>query len=168
MNFEIHELKKEHIKEIAEAFKKIGWNKPASQYQRYLKEQTAGKRVVLVAFYNGKFAGYVTIVWQSKYPNFKKNNIPEIVDLNVLPEYQRQKIGTRLIDEAEKIIVKKSKVAGIGVGLAPDYRFAQKMYVKSGYIPDAQPITYKNKYVTFGQKVIINDELVLHFKKRLK
>ena len=34
---------------------------------------------------NDEFAGYVTLKWQSQYPSFKAQNIPEIMDLNVLP-----------------------------------------------------------------------------------
>ena len=65
-------------------------------------------------------------------------------------------------------IKQKSKEAGIGVGLAPGYRFAQKMYVKRGYIPDGLGIDFKDKKVKFGQKVVADDSLVLHFIKRLK
>jgi len=123
---------------------------------------------MLVAFLKSKFAGYLTIIWKSTYPPFKKGGIPEIVDLNVLPEYQGQKIGTKLMNEAEKIISKKSKVVGIGVGLAPGYNVAQRMYVRRGFIPDGLGITYKNKYVKYGQVVCADDELVLHFTKLLR
>ncbi len=128
----IKKLAEKDIKKISLAFQKIGWNKSKEQYEKYLAEQEQNKRFVLVAFKNKKFVGYVTIVWESDYPLFKENNIPEIVDLNVLLKYQRLGIGSKLMDEAEKIVSQKSKQVGIGVGLAPGYNAAQRMYVLKG------------------------------------
>ena len=69
---------------IAAAFAAIGWNKPAAQYERYLAEQEAGQRTVLVAFLDGAFVGYLTICWQSEYPPFAEAGIPEywVLDCN--------------------------------------------------------------------------------------
>jgi ribosomal protein S18 acetylase RimI-like enzyme len=168
MNLQIRKIQSRDAEIISSAFDEIKWNKPASQFKRYYVEQKAGKRLVLVAFLDKKFAGYLTIVWKSAYPPFKKNNIPEIVDLNVLPKYQRQEIGTKLMDEAEKIISKKYKIVGIGVGLAPGYNVAQKMYVRRGFVPDGLGAEYKGKPVKYNQKIIVDDSLVLHFTKELK
>ncbi|MEW6685704.1 MAG: GNAT family N-acetyltransferase [Candidatus Edwardsbacteria bacterium] len=168
MGLKIRKLNKNDAVIISQAFSEIGWNKPTLQYENYYSEQCEGKRVVLVALLNGKFAGYLTIVWQSGYPYFKENNIPEIMDLNVLPKYRRQKIATKLMDEAEKIVSNKSKIIGIGVGLAPGYNAAQRMYVLRGYIPDGLGVTYKGKYVRHGQKIIANDSLILYLTKKLK
>jgi len=150
MNLQIKQLQNQDTDIIASAFDEINWHKPVTQYRRYFSEQKNGKRLVIVAWYNKKFAGYLTIVWQSKYPAFKKSHTPEIVDLNVLPKYQQRKIGTTLMNEAEKIIAKKSKTAGIGVGLAPGYEAAQVMYARRGYTPDGLGLTYKNKYLKYA------------------
>lgn len=80
---EIRELRQEDIAPIVEAFRQIGWNKPASQYEQYLKEQTNGQRQVLVAFENGEFSGYLTIICSSNYLPFQAEKIPEINDFNV-------------------------------------------------------------------------------------
>ena len=53
------------IHEIALAFQELGWNKPASQYERYLVEQVLELRDVYVAFLVGPFAGYLTICCKS-------------------------------------------------------------------------------------------------------
>ena len=156
------------IEVIAEAFTAIGWHKPASQYQRYLAEQTAGERVVLVATVDGDFAGYVTIVWESGYPPFRAASIPEVVDFNVLPHYRRRHIGTKLMDEAEARIAHRSPVAGIGVGLYPDYGAAQRMYVLRGYIPDGSGIWYDVHQVQPGEAVYVDDSLALFFTKQLR
>jgi hypothetical protein len=69
---------------IAAAFEAIGWRKPVEQYRRYLLEQSAGVRTVLVARLDGDFAGYVTIVWSPAYAALRDAGIPEISDFNVL------------------------------------------------------------------------------------
>jgi len=168
MKLTIRTFKEDDIEVISKAFQKIGWKKPASQYEKYYLEQSKDKRLVLVAFIDNDFAGYLTIVWRSDYPPFRKQNIPEIVDLNVLPKYQRQKIATRLMDKAESVVKQKSNIVGLGVGLLPDYGPAQRMYVSRGFVPDGLGVVYDNKVVSFGQKVIIDHSLEIHFAKQLK
>ena len=90
MSLTIRLLEARDIMGIAEAFRELGWNKPASKYERYLKEQQRGERTVLVAFQQNTFCGYLTICWTSNYPPFRAAHIPEIVDFNVLPAVRRQ------------------------------------------------------------------------------
>ena len=133
---EIHLLREADIDEIVAAFAALDWNKPAPQYQRYVAQQTAGQRTVLVARVAGVFAGYVTIVWQAEYAPFRAAGIPEIQDFNVLPQFRRRGIGTQLLDRAEALIAERSPIAGIGVGLFADYGAAQRMYPRRGYVPN--------------------------------
>lgn len=152
---------------IAAAFAELGWDKPASQYEKYLSEQESGQRVVLVAFLSGEFAGYVTIVWRSHDPAFALQNIPEIVDFNVLPKFRRQGIGAALMDEAEKRVAARSPRVGLGVGMTADYGSAQRMYAKRGYIPDGRGLLTRGQPVQYGQSVPVDDDLVLYFTKEL-
>lgn len=156
------------IQPIVSAFAEIGWNKPASQYERYLAEQRRGERLVLVALADDRFAGYLTIVWQSGYPPFRAADIPEIVDFNVLPRCRRRGIGGRLMDEAERLIAERSPEAGIGVGMDADYGAAQRLYVKRGYVPDGRGLRTGNRDVVPGETVRVDDSLVLHFTKQLR
>ena len=153
------------IADIAAAFATLGWNKPVSQYERYLDEQAGGLRQVLVARWNGIFAGYVTIVWTSGYEPFAERNIPEVNDFNVLPDFRRRSIGSRLMDEAEKLIFARSPVVGIGVGLHHDYGAAQRLYVLRGYVPDARGITAHGARLNWGDSAKIDDDLVLWLTK---
>ena len=114
---QIHTLISQDVAVISESFNATGWNKPASLFTKYLKEQEEGERLVWVAHVKGEFAGYVTLKWQSQYPSFKAQNIPEIMDLNVLPVYRKIGIGSLLLDAAEKEAATKSECVGIGVGL---------------------------------------------------
>ena len=152
---------------VAAAFKVMGWNKPETQYRRYLHEQAAGTRMCFVASVDGQFAGYVTVNWQPAYPGFADLKIPEIQDLNVLTAYRRKGIATRLLDHAEREVARRSGVVGIGVGLHRAYNAAQQLYVKRGYIPDARGITYRNQFVEEGASVVVDDDLVMHFTKQL-
>jgi ribosomal protein S18 acetylase RimI-like enzyme len=152
---------------IAKAFIAQGWNKSISLYEEYYEEQLKGKRDVMIAEYDGTFAGYITIQWESEYDYFKENNTPEIKDFNVLIAYRRNGIGTKLMYEAEFRISKKSNYAGLGVGLYDGYGNAQKLYVKRGYMPDGRGITYDNKSLTYGNQVVLDDDLCLMFTKEL-
>src|SRR5215470_6262303 len=98
LDIKIRFLQEDDIEPIATAFHKIGLNKPASQYQRYLLEQEKESRKVLVAFDGDAFAGYLTIVWRPDYQPFQSEGIPEIRDFNVLPQVRRRGIGTQLMD----------------------------------------------------------------------
>lgn len=161
-------LESRNIPQIAEAFAKLGWHKPASQYEQYLLEQKLDRRNVYVAFVADKFAGYVTVCWVSSYESFRSANIPEIVDFNVLPEFRRQHIGTVLMDKAENEIAQVSRIAGIGVGMTADYGAAQRMYVLRGYIPDGRGLHHKDRPLYYGEQVTVDDDLALFFTKELK
>lgn len=140
-------------------------NKSVEQYRRYFDEQEAGRRLVLIARSGGAVAGYVTINWQPDYPPFRDAGIPEIQDFNVLPAFRRRAIGTKLMDEAERLILERSSVIGIGVGLHHDYGAAQRLYVMRGYVPDALGITAHGRRLNWGDEAKIDDDLVLWFAK---
>ena len=125
-------------------------------------------RDVYVAFIDGQFAGYLTICWSSSYEPFQKEKIPEIVDFNVLPNFRRQGIGTQLMDKAESEIAKLSSVAGIGVGVTPDYGAAQRLYVLRGYVPDGRGLHYRGHYPKYGEESTVDDNLALYLTKKLK
>lgn len=164
---QVRDMRRTDINTIVAEFAGIGWNKPAEQYERYLREQETGTRDVIVAILDGSFAGYVTILWKSTYEPFRVNGIPEINDFNVLPNFRRQGIGTKLMDEAEARISCVSGEAGIGVGMGPDYGAAQRLYTKRGYIADGRGLTSHGQHVSPGQNVRVDDDLVLYFTREL-
>ena len=168
MNLQIKPLESDQFLHIAAAFQKLGWHKPASQYEKYLQEQNAGTRNVLVTFLGGEFAGCLTVVWKSDYPGFCESGIPEIADFNVLPHLRRKGIGSALMDSAETLISTRSNRVGIGVGMNSDYGSAQQMYVKRDYIPDGMDLSYDNRTLTYGDIVIFDDGLILHLTKQLE
>ena len=153
---------------IAAAFTAIRWDKPQAQYERYLDEQTADSRPVLVARLDGAFAGYVTVLWETGYAPFREAGIPEIQDFNVLPQYRRRGIRTALMDAAEALIAQRSPLAGIGVGLYPDYGPAQRLYVLRGYVPDGRGVAWNQVPTTPMQAVTLDDDLALYFTKAVR
>ena len=85
----------------------------------------------------------------------------------MLPRFQRQGIGARLMDEAEREVSQRSTVAGLGVGVSPDYGTAQRLYVLRGYVPDAQGLTRSGSPVRHGDEIVVNEALVLYLTKSL-
>ncbi len=165
--FNFRALEEADIPKIVAAFDEIGWDKPASLFQKYLEEQKNNTRLVWVAFKENVFVGYVCLKLHSDYQYFADKNIPEISDLNVLQKFRRQGIGSKLLDLAEAETQKQSQYVGLGAGLYADYGNAQKLYVKRGYVPDGCGITYKNKPVAPWETVRLDDDLVLWFIKKL-
>jgi ribosomal protein S18 acetylase RimI-like enzyme len=154
------------LDEIVASFKEIGWNKPKTTYEHYLEDQAQNSRSIFVVTVENKFAGYVTLKWISDYKHFKEDKIPEISDLNVLPKYRKQGIGTILIKACENIARERGyHKIGLGVGLAIDYGSAQRLYVKLGYIPDGRGIHYHYQPVGYFQNVKVDDDLVLFLEK---
>lgn len=167
MDLHIRLLEVQDVEPISAAFAALGWNKPISKYQRYLLEQERLERTVFVAFLEGLFAGYLTVVWQPDYPPFRTEKIPEIQDFNVLPQFRRKGVGTCLMDTAERLVANHSLIVGISVGMTADYGAAQRMYVLRGYVPDGRGLVSNNQFLKYGEMVKVDDGLTLHFTKTL-
>lgn len=166
-NVDIQQLSEADLAEIPAAFAAVQWpGKAAEQYRRYLREQSDGTRLILVARSEGTFAGYVTVVWQSAYPPFRDAGIPEIQDFNVLPDFRRRGIGSALMDAAEQAVAERVDIVGIGVGLYADYGSAQRMYARRGYIPDGRGVNYHGP-VKPGATVRVDDDLILMMTRHL-
>ena len=165
----LRNMKETDCEIISEALQAQGWNKPYKLYEEYFTEQQKGERDIFIAEYEGEFAGYVTIKWETKYNYFQENNIPEIKDLNTLIRFRKKGIATILMDKAEDRIKKKGySVVGMGVGLYSDYGVAQRMYVKRGYNFDGRGLMYRGEMVKPGNDVFVDDNLSLFMMKKLK
>src|SRR5687767_11750885 len=102
---------------LAETFEE--WHKPLSQFENYYLEHLLDKRLVLVARLDDQAIGYTTLVWESLYTHFWRRRIPEVVDLNVWPIYQRQGIGTALIARCEAE-AKKRGFSHLGISVVQE------------------------------------------------
>jgi GNAT superfamily N-acetyltransferase len=71
--------------------------------------------------------------WEPKYGFFKAHGIPEIQDLNVLPEFRKQGIATKMILHCEELAARKGcKSMGISFGLHPGFGAAQTALYQAG------------------------------------
>lgn len=168
MTFTIVPLTFEEGVSLSHLFKLIAWEKPLSLFETYLQEQKEGKRDSFVAKLDSITVGYVTIQWQSEYPYFQQRGIPEIKDLNVLPAYQWRGFGKALLLHAEQKIQQRSSLVGIGVGLTKDYGAAQVLYIKQGYLPNGEGITFHYQTLKHGDSLRMDDEVVLWLTKDFK
>ncbi len=164
----VRRMAREDIDLISSTVSAAGWNDhPRSLYENYAASQEADRRVVLLAFWEGELAGFLTVIWESNYPPFRDEGVPEVNDFGVLPSLRRRGIGTRLMDEAEAVIATRSPVAGIGVGMMPSYGPAQRLYAKRGYVPDGRGLWSHDHYITLGETVVVDHDLYLCLTKAL-
>lgn len=130
--------------------------------------QKQGERTVLIAYLDGAPCGYCMLSWNPKYGFYRRLDIPEVQDLNVLPAYRRRGIGRSIIEHCE-VMAKKRKFShiGIGVGLDASYGAAQRLYMKMGYVPDGNGVTYDRVNVRHGEMRPVDDDLSLMLVKEL-
>ena len=166
-NLSIERLSEDNADRLAAAFLNEGLKDRRDRFNRYIREQIAGSRISLVAHIANEPVGYLNVIWESEYPPFRQDAVPEINDLDVLRSVRRRGVGSALMDEAEQIIGERSREAGIGVGMYIDYGPAQKMYVLRGYVPDGLGLTSASGPVRGGDSVVADDDLVLWFRKSL-
>src|ERR1700757_3974266 len=96
--------------------------KEAGYFERCLSEQDAGRREILIARAGGADIGYGMLNRQPQYALYKRLEIPEIQDLNVIPEARRQGAATVLVRALEDIARREGRTqVGISVGLFADY-----------------------------------------------
>jgi GNAT superfamily N-acetyltransferase len=121
-------------------------------FERCLAEQEEGKRVLLVAEEGGRLTGYAQLVWKPLYAAFRRLGIPEIQDLNVIPDARQKGLGGRLVEACEELVRAAGKPeVGISVGVCHSYGAAQRLYIKKGYIPDGAGICYDDVPVRSGE-----------------
>jgi GNAT superfamily N-acetyltransferase len=164
----IRSMKDVDAKIIYNEFLKQNWHPSLDTYKNYYLAQENHLRFIYVAEYNGKIAGYTTMLKEASSGPFANRGIPEIVDFNVFADYRRRGIGNKILETAEKTAAEISGRVSLAVGLHSGYGAAQRIYVKRGYIPDGSGVWYQNKQLEQYADCKNNDDLVLYFSKALK
>lgn len=145
------------------------WARGPAFYERLASEHGDDDRCVLVGLSGGRPVGYCALLRQSPYPPFREGGVPEIQDLNVAPDFRRMGVASRILDHAERLAFRWGDSVGIGVGLHPGYRAAQRLYVLRSYVPDGNGVFYRGRFPQEGEQVVLDDDLVLYLmKKRLE
>lgn len=141
--------------------------KTEAKWKRYFEEHQNELRTVAVIKSRNEIVGYGSLLYKSEYPLFE--GVPEINDVWIHEKHRRAGLGTALIQWFEALAKDKGyKEIGIGVGLYADYGAAQKLYVKLGYVPDGNGITYQCKKTNPGTSYPLDDDLILWLKKPLR
>ena len=162
----IRKMQTSDVKELSQGFINQGWPGREEILARYFLEQECGEREVLVAEVGGALAGYITILPCAKQGPFAEI-YPELSDFNVFEPFQNQGIGNLLMEEAEKRVKLISDKVTLGVGLHSGYGFAQRLYVKRGYLPDGSGVWYRNHPVAMNATCEDIGDLVLYLSKDL-
>ena len=146
----------------------MGAHHEKDYFARCLQEQTAGRRQIFIALYEDAPVGYVQLNWRPVYTMFRRLDVPEIQDLNIIPAARRQGFGAQLVEYCEMRARQNGKThMGISVGLYAAYGAAQRLYVQRGYVPDGAGIAADDEPVKGGEMRPIDDNLTLKLIKAL-
>lgn len=144
-----------------------GWHSTPDKLLMRIRHAEEGKCVALMAEFDDKPAGYVSLYYQP-HCAFAGTGFPMIVDFAVLEIFRNKGIGTMLMNVAEKLAAELSDTVCLAVGLHSGYGSAQRMYVKRGYVPDGSGAWYRDKVCGEYQDCCNDDDLVLWLSKKLR
>lgn len=163
MSFDIRQASEEDIPALYALYEQIG-KKDEGYFEACFEKDC----LILIASKNEKDIGFGILNFEPKYSLYQKLDIPEIQDLNVIPEARQQGTATALVEAFENIARdQESEQIGISVGLTKDYGPAQRLYVKLGYIPDGNGISCERQPVHPYEQYEVNDDLCLMLVKAL-
>ena len=153
--------------ELVSLLSTLDFSKDYNYFRRCLSDGDE-VRVVFMARQDGTACGLCVLNFVPSYPMFKRLDVPEIQDLNVLSVYRRSGIGSALIAACERLACERgAMMTGIGVGLSSAYGNAQRLYVRLGYVPDGAGVYYDAQPVTHGEMRPVDDNLCLMMVKEL-
>lgn len=148
--------------------KMLGYQKELEYLEQCFERQNQGDMTIVLVVFEGVDVGYCMMNWAPKYSFFKVHELPEIQDLNILQAYRQRGIGRAVIKYCEGLARDKGcQEMGIGVGLDASYGAAQRLYIKMGYVPDGQGISYDRKQIAHGEFRPVDDQLCLMMTKKL-
>ena len=116
---------------------------------------------------SGRYLGHCHVRSSAHRP-FAERNIPEVADLNVMPDSRRRGAASALLDTVEAFVARSSDIVGIGVGVYDDYGPAQRLYTRRGYLLDGTGAWTGTTPVRGGDVVTADDDLVLYLTKQLR
>ena len=164
----VREMRKEDVEIFVRGETVQGWDATPDKLEMRLRDRTEKGAVPIVAEYDGEPAGYLTVYPNSIWGALGGRGLPEIVDFNVLEKFRRHGVGSRLMDEAEKIAGEYADRVYLGVGLMSSYGSAQRLYVKRGYVPDGSGIWHGNEPCPEYAETVNDDDLALYLYKDLR
>jgi GNAT superfamily N-acetyltransferase len=154
-----------HLRHIAAAMKA---QHEHGYFEKCFEEQKEARRVIFIAENEGHPLGYAQVNWQPIYRPFRRLGIPELQDLNVIPEARRQGLGAKLVAACEQAARDQGCAEmGISVGVHAGFGAAQRLYVRLGYVPDGAGVSHDDVPVPPGEMRAVDDLLTLKLVKTL-
>lgn len=137
---QIRETKKQDFNDIMEVERQaFGQENEAELVRLLLEDKSAEPVVSLLAFCNNKPVGHILFT-KATIEGFEDSLLAYILaPLAVMPEFQKQGIGGKLINEG----IERLKVMGVEMVFVlghPEY------YPKFGFVSDAQSLGYSTPY----------------------
>ena len=164
----IHKADRGDINRLDQFVMEMGLDKEVGYFARQFDYQESGSRAVFIAVLEGQDVGFCILNWTPKYGLFKKLDVPEVQDLNVLYSQRRQGFATQMIYYCEGLARERGKeYMGIGVSVSSGFGPAQRLYTKLGYVPDGNGVSYDRKLTTPGEFRPLDDQLCLMMLKEL-
>ena len=159
----IREATQADIKTLYDLYDRIG-----KKDSGYFEECFRIKSTILIGALDGDDSGFCILNWTPRYSLYKTLGIPEIQDLNVVPEARRNGVARELIRQCEALALTTGNEAiGISVGLTKEYGAAQILYTLMGYVPDGYGVTYDREGVQSHRSYPLDDNLSLMMIKQL-
>ena len=120
-----------------------------------------GESTTILGYEAGRLVGIVTVRWHSRYPPFRRQQIPLIQNIEIRYEDRGRGLGGLMLERTEQEIARRSPLAGICVGIMASYGPAQRLYVKRGYVPDGRSVCHPDEPIQEGEVVTIGHDLLL-------
>jgi len=139
-----------------------------AEARRYLADHAEPEGASLVATRGHDVVGYVAILWESNFAEFRDRGIPLVHQVAVAGPFRRQGVATLLMDAAEHLARERGiATLGITVGLFDEYGPAQRLYGQRGYIPDGRGACRGQRPLSKGMQVTVDDNLIMWLTKDL-
>lgn len=161
---EIHQATHDDIDRLELLYEILG------QYDAgYFAQCLARECYVFIACDAGRDAGFVVLNFSPKYNLYQRLGVPEIQDLNVIPDLRQRGIATALMEHCEAFArnEKGCEQIGVSVALSKDYGPAQRLYIKRGYIPDGMGVSFDRQYAAPERSYYLDSDLCLMLLKPL-
>lgn len=160
--FKIEILKPSESQRALEFYERAGFGYRADDRATLVESLESGLWSMLMATEGGIDIGGGYLNREPKYSLYRRLRLPELQDLRVLPDYRRRGVGEAVVKAAEDLCKDEDfKGMGLSVGLNATFGAAQRLYIRLGYVPDGQGVTYLREPVPAGEKRPIDDDLAL-------
>jgi GNAT superfamily N-acetyltransferase len=139
-----------------------------AEARTYLAGHAEPEGASLAAVCGPDVVGYVAILWESAFAGFRDRGIPLVHQVAVAGPFQRQGIGSRLMDAAEQLARERGiATLGITVGLFDAYGPAQRLYAQRGYVPDGRGACRGPQPLSKGMRATMDHDLIMWLTKDL-